>query len=286
MRCFLFGNRLVILLAILGVVIFACACGSQQTSSPATADATPAWETGVALYSFNKFPFPKSLESSRMAGAEYVEGYTFHKLGPAFDDQTFLDLDAAGLVDVKRLLAENKLQMPSLYLSAKSKEEYNRYFEIGKELGIDFFVSEPAWEDLDLVDSLAGAFGIKVAIHEHAKGKSLYWHPDSVLTAIKGHPNFMACGDLGHWVRSGLDPVECLSMLEGHLMSIHAKDLDESGNVQANDVKIGTGVIDYESVLEELRRQEFDGFIYVECEHDFENNLADVKSAVEYFNEN
>jgi sugar phosphate isomerase/epimerase len=279
-------NRLGTMLTISMIMIFSYACGFKQASSKAMADSDPEWETGVALYSFNKSPFPQSLEKSKMAGAAYVEGYSFHQLGPAFGNKTFLDLDAAGLDAVKRMISENKLEMPSLYLSAKSKEEYSRYFEIGKELGIDFFVSEPAWEDLDMVDSLAGVFGIKVAIHEHARGKSLYWHPDSVLTAIQGHPNFMACGDIGHWVRSGLDPVECLSMLEGHLLSIHAKDLDESGNIAANDVKVGTGVIDYEAVLGELRRQEFDGFIYVECEHDFEDNLEDVKSAVEYFKKN
>ncbi len=283
MNYFLSGNRLVSMLVILVMLVFIYACGSQQASSGSMVDPAPDWETGVALYSFNKSPFPESLEKSRTAGAEYVEGYTFHKLGPAFENKTFLDLDDTELNDVRRLIAENKLEMPSLYLSAKSREEYGRYFDIGRKLGIDFFVSEPAWEDLDMVDSLAGIFGIKVAIHEHARGKSLYWHPDSVLTAIKDHPNFMACGDLGHWVRSGLDPVECLSMLEGHLLSIHAKDLDESGNLDATDVKVGTGVIDYEAVLEELKRQKFDGYIYVECEHDFENNLADVKSAVEYF---
>ncbi|MCM4166474.1 hypothetical protein DHD08_02130 [Arenibacter sp. H213] len=126
---------------------------------------------------------------------------------------------------------------------------------------------------------------MKLAIHEHARGKSRYWHPDSVLVAIKGRPNLGACGDLGHWARSGLDPVECLKILEGHLVGIHAKDLDEAGNMDAQDVKVGTGVIDYDAILKELDRQDYTGPIYIECEHDWENNLGDVKYAVKYLRE-
>ena len=90
------------------------------------------------------------------------------------------------------------------------------------------------------------------------------------------------CGDLGHWARSGLDPVECLKQLEGHLISLHGKDLDESGNIDAQDVKVGSGVIDYSAVMKELKRQNFTGPIFIECEHDWENNFDDVKYAVDY----
>ncbi|XHP75639.1 Inosose dehydratase [Arenibacter antarcticus] len=105
------------------------------------------------------------------------------------------------------------------------------------------------------------------------------------MVAIKGRPNLGACGDLGHWARSGLDPVECLKILEGHLVGIHAKDLDEAGNMDAQDVKVGTGVIDYDAILKELDRQDYTGPIYIECEHDWENNLGDVKYAVKYLRE-
>lgn len=98
--------------------------------------------------------------------------------------------------------------------------------------------------------SLGQATGIKMAIHEHARGLSRFWHPDSVLVALEGHESFNARGDLGHWVRIGLDPVECLRKLEGHLLSIPAKDLDEFRNIEANDVKIGPGVINCATVIE------------------------------------
>ena len=52
----------------------------------------------------------------------------------------------------------------------------------------------------------------------------------SVLAAIKGRTPLMgACADVGHWMRSGLDPVECLKKLEGHIICLHFKDLNEMG---------------------------------------------------------
>jgi sugar phosphate isomerase/epimerase len=34
-----------------------------------------------------------------------------------------------------------------------------------------------------------------------------------------------ACCDTGHWVRSGLHPVECLKKLEGRILGFHLKDV-------------------------------------------------------------
>ena len=237
---------------------------------------------GVALYSFNRFPFPETLQKSKQAGAKIVEGFFFHKLGEDFDDKTMLELSNDDLARMKKFIEAEGLRMPSVYAGAKTREEWERFFEIGKILNLEFMVCEPEPKHWDLLDSLGGASGIKLAIHEHAEGKSRYWHPDSVLVALKNRPNFGVCGDLGHWARSGLDPVECLKSLEGHLISIHAKDLDEFGNIDANDVKVGTGVIDYPAVMKELDRQNFTGPIFIECEHDWEYNLGDVKYAVEY----
>ena len=265
------------------VIAISCASNEEKASDEMSVENLSAgMPIGVALYSFNRFPFPETLDKSRQVDVDLVEGFFFHKLGDAFDNKTMLELSDQDLRSMKSYIAEENLRMPSVYAGANSAEEWKRFFQIGEILDLEFLVCEPEPEYWDLLDSLAGSSGIKIAIHEHARGKSRFWHPDSVLVAMEGRPNFGACGDLGHWVRSGLDPVECLQMLEGHLISIHAKDLDESGNVAANDVKIGSGVIDYTAVMEELKRQEFDGPVYIECEHDWENNLGDVKFAVEY----
>ncbi|MBY5959665.1 sugar phosphate isomerase/epimerase [Membranicola marinus] len=279
------GIRRWFLLSLL-ILIMACGSNDKQASNEASADAISGdIPVGVALYSFNRFAFPETLEKSKQAGTTMVEGFFFHKLGEDFDHKTMLELSDADLLRMKNFIEEKGLEMPSVYAGAETRSEWERFFKIGEILDLEFVVAEPEPEHWDLLDSLGQASGIKMAIHEHARGKSRYWHPDSVLVAVDNRPSFGACGDLGHWVRSGLDPVECLKKLEGHLISIHAKDLDEFGKIDANDVKVGSGVIDYPAVMEELHRQNFKGPVFVECEHDWEDNLDDVKYAVDYLNE-
>lgn len=243
------------------------------------------WKTGVALYSFNRFSFPVALSKADSAGAKYVEGFFFHKLGDDFNGRTIPNLTDAEIVKMKAMLNQKGMKMKSIYAGGKTEEEWKAYFEFGKKMGIEVFTCEPDPKHWDLLDSLAGKYKIKIALHEHAKGLSHYWHPDSVLAAIKGHPNFGACADLGHWSRSGLDPVKCLQALKGHVINVHVKDLDSFDNIKANDVVVGTGVLKYPDIIAELKRQNFSGLAYIEREANWDNNMMDVKQALKFLAE-
>ncbi|NRF40142.1 sugar phosphate isomerase/epimerase [Pedobacter foliorum] len=239
------------------------------------------WKTGVALYSFNQHDLNKALTMAAQSGVKYVEGFSFYNLGPDFRNKAMGDLDEQGTALMQKMLKDKGLTMSSMYVGdANNEAEWKRYFEMGRKLGLKFLVCEPRQDLLDMVDSLAGVYKIKVAIHQHVKGSSPYWHPDTVLAATKGHPNIGACADLGHWVRSGLDPVKCLEILAGHVFAVHLKDVDPSGT----DVDLGTGSINFSGVIRELKKQKFDGFINVECEQNMSDNLEDVKEALAYFN--
>jgi sugar phosphate isomerase/epimerase len=105
-----------------------------------------------------------------------------------------------------------------------------------------------------------------------------------VLAATKGHPNLGACADIGHWGRNGLDPVECLKKLEGHVVSLHFKDIKEMNKVDAGDMIPGTGVLNMPAIFAELKRQGFKGTLSIEHEDNWYNNVPDVKRIVEYYN--
>ena len=153
-------------------------------------------------------------------------------------------------------------------------------------LGVKFVTTEPPIKMWDSIDSLAGAYGIKVAIHEHWKGTSPYWNPDTVLMAIKGHPNFGACADLGHWPKSGIDPVEGVKKLSGHIISLHLKDIAAFNDPTLKDVPAGTGVVNFPAVFAELKKQNFNGHIYIERDaEDQPSNLPSVIQTVKYYNE-
>ena len=93
-----------------------------------------------------------------------------------------------------------------------------------------------------------------------------------------------ACADIGHWVRSGLDPVECLKKLEGHVFHSHMKDLHEKGK-GGHDVHWGEGVSNIAGVIAEMKRQNFKGMISAEYEYNWKSNSQDVAASVVNFRE-
>jgi sugar phosphate isomerase/epimerase len=242
------------------------------------------WHMGIALYSFNRFSFADATTKAESAGVNYVEGFSFHKLGKEFGNKNMASMSEDDIRSMKQMLRNKNLKMQSMYVSgAKNEADWKYYFELAKKMEMQYLVCEPEKELWGMIDSLAGLYKIKIAIHEHAKGKSIYWHPDSVLEALKNHSNFGVCADLGHWERSGLNPTECLKKLEGKILGVHLKDIHESNNTEARDVIVGQGVIDFPSVVDELKRQQFKGIVHVECEHKMENNLAEVIEGIKYF---
>jgi sugar phosphate isomerase/epimerase len=281
------GSITILLLVSLCILIYACGnnatnlSSAKQNNGQTSAD----WNMGVALYSFNLFPFAVSLQKADSAGLRFVEGFSFHKLGGEFNDNTMANLSANGIDKMKQLLNNKSINMRSMYVSsAKDAQEWKRYFEMAKTLGMEFLVCEPDPAHWDILDSLGEIYNVKTAIHEHAKGSSRYWHPDSVLAAIKGHKNIGACADLGHWVRSGLDPVTCLNQLRGHILGVHLKDIAKTTDGKGEDVTVGKGSINFKEVVKELKDQNFKGMVYVECEHNMKNNVADVREALQHFN--
>ena len=110
--------------------------------------------------------------------------------------------------------------------------------------------------------------------------------PDSVLAAIEGHPNFGACADLGHWPKSGIDPVDGVKKLAGHIIAIHLKDIAEFNNTKIQDVPVGKGVVNFPGVFEELKRQGFKGNIYIEMDVEGKpSNLPAVVETAKYYKE-
>jgi len=151
-------------------------------------------------------------------------------------------------------------------------------------MGIETLVSEPPAEAFDMLDKLCQEYKIKVAIHNHPK-PSGYWNPDTVLKVCEGRSKWIgACADTGHWMRSGLNPLEVLKKLQGRIISLHLKDLKEFGKREAHDVIWGTGVGDVKAMLAELDRQNFKGVFSIEYEHNWEKSLPEIRKSVAYFN--
>jgi len=275
--------------AFISITLLFTACKEKpaEQSTETSLDVAKDWKLGVAFWTFHTFTLPDALAKIDSSGVDYVEAVTFFKSGSELKDSLIGDLSTAGIEKVKALVKQHGLTIESLYIGGdKTIASWKNQFDKAQQLGAKFVTAEPPISMWDEIDSLAGVYGMKVAIHEHWKGVSAYWHPDSVLAAIKDHPNFGACADLGHWPKSGIDPVDGVKKLEGHIIAIHLKDIAEFNKTDIKDVPVGTGVVNFPAVFEELKRQNFKGPIYIERDaEDKPSNLPSVIRTVEYYNE-
>jgi hypothetical protein len=84
-------------------------------------------------------------------------------------------------------------------------------------------------------------------------------------------------------MRSGINPVEALKKLQGRIISMHLKDLNEFDEPEAHDVIWGSGAGDVKAMLTELHRQNFKGVFSIEYEYNWENSVPEIRQCVEYF---
>jgi sugar phosphate isomerase/epimerase len=279
----------------LSIVLSTSSCNSpsgqeaaKDSTAAASADSssvTKNWKIGVQLWTFHYVPFVQAIAKADSAGIKFLEAFPGQALGGDMKDTFGIRMSADSKAKVKQLLASKGISIVAMgVITPRTLDEWRQYFELAKEFGLSYITAEPLKNHWDGVDSLAGAYGIKVAIHDHPKPNA-YWSPDSVLAAAKAHPNIGSCADLGHWARNGLDPVECLKKLEGHVFGVHLKDIDSAGNTKAADRVVGTGVINFPPIFQELKRQGFKGMFSIEREGNWYNNVPDVIATVKFYNE-
>jgi len=274
--------------------IFFTACNNSQpadnnrdSKEASSVDPSKDWKLGVALWTFHTFNFPESLDKVDSAGIKYIEPNTFHKAGPELKDSMIMQLSPAGIDKLKSLISQKGLNIESIYIVGDSSlSSWVKQFDIAKQFGVKYVTTEPPLNMWDSIDSLAGAYGVKVAIHEHWKGVSHYWNPDTTLMALKGHSNFGVCADLGHWPKSGIDPLDAVKKLSGHIIGVHLKDIAAYNDPALKDVPAGTGVVNFPAIFEELKKQNFNGYIYIERDaEDQPSNLPSVIQTVKYYND-
>lgn len=243
------------------------------------------FKLGVQMWTFRMFTVSQALDKVDSAGIKDIEQYMGQKLGGDMQGTFGLDMSADDRGKLKKLLKAKGIHMVAMgVIRPNNRAEWVKTFELAKEMGMSYITSEPIKTQWDMIDSLAGQYHIKVAIHDHPRPNP-YWHPDSVLAAIKGHKNIGDCADIGHWARNGLDPVACMKKLEGHIIGVHIKDIATFNDTHARDTVVSKGVINIPAVLAELERQNFKGMVSIEHESNWYHNLPDVIFTRQYFDD-
>ena len=102
------------------------------------------------------------------------------------------------------------------------------------------------------------------------------------LKAVAGFDKRIGfCADLGHYIRSGVDPVEVIYQLGDRLYGVHLKDFAEQKK-KTEGVIIGRGHLDVEGVFKALKKIGFpaDGALSLEYEENPKDPMEDIRTCM------
>lgn len=241
---------------------------------------------GTQSYTFNRFSAFEAIEKTAEAGGRIIEIYPGQRFKE--DDDTPINaISDAQIEELQEKLQEHDIKLVNYGVVAlPNPEEARAVFEFAAKLGVPAITSNPNTQgEMDFIEELVKEFDIMMAIHNHPKPEDpdseyMIWDPNHVAGLLDGRdPRLGICADTGHWVRSGVSPIEALQLSEGRIISLHLKDVDQFA-LEAVDVLFGTGVGNVSGVLEELARQNFAGHISIEYEANWLNNVPEVAQNV------
>ena len=201
----------------------------------------------------------------------------------------FVDRYAAEIIQkVKDKLAQHHLKAVNYGVVGIPKDEASarKIFEFARKLGL-YGITTESVESIDTIEKLVKEYDVRVGFHDHPKRADnpnyKMWDPHYILSVVKDRDRRIgSCADTGHWLTSGVDPVDALRILEGRIVSSHLKDRNVLGDPGHHDVPYGTGVGKIKEILDELKRQGFDGNISIEYEYNWENSLPDVTRCIDF----
>ncbi|MBT3291933.1 MAG: TIM barrel protein, partial [Victivallales bacterium] len=266
----------------LGAPVYRAATPRKLADGAPTAEKL-GWRMSIECWSFRNFTFFESVDKASRMGVKYLEMFPGQTVAKELGDvKTNQDMSPDAQKAIQAKLDEAGIKVVNFGVTGIPGDDAGRrkLFTWAKSMGIETIAAEPKPKDLPGIDKICQEFGINVALHNHPE-PSRYWNPQTVLDACKGlSPRIGACADTGHWMRSGIKPIDAIKLLEGRLVSFHFKDLNTYGKEGAHDVPWGTGKGDVIGVLRELKRQGVKAVFSSEYEHNWDKSETEIAACV------
>lgn len=240
----------------------------------------------VQAWTFNKFTTQEAIAKAAAAGSSNIElfpGQTLSaddpsvKVGPEMGD--------ANTAKLKGFLRERDIKPLAFGVTGipKNETDARKLFTWAKSVGFQVIQTEST-DAIDTIERMVKEFDIKVGFHDHPKRANdpnyRMWDPQYIYDLVKNRDKRIgSCADTGHWVRSGIKPVDAIGILKGRIVSSHLKDLNVF-SPDGHDVPYGTGVSDVKGILEEYRKIGMSGPVSVEYEYNWDTSLPEVAQCI------
>ena len=247
---------------------------------------TGGFAVGCQSWTFNRYTVMEAIDKTAEAGGKIIEFYPGQKFSLEQPDLKFdHNATAAMIAEVKARLAKDGIRAVNYGVVEIPRDEAaaRKIFEFAKTFGL-YGITTESTGSIDTIEKLVKEYDIRVGFHDHQRRANdpgyKMWNPNYVLSVLKGRdPRIGSCADTGHWIQSGLKPVDCLKILKGRIISVHLHDMNEM-SPGCHDVPDGTGVSDVPGILDELKRQHFVGNISIEYEYNWESNVVDAAQCI------
>ncbi len=257
-----------------GAVLGGSLASRRLARAAAPSDKFAGFNVGLQSYTLRAFPIDQALVEINKLGLGSVELFDAHFPSKSTPEQ---------IEAMKAKTQALGIQMLGHGVNPFTADhaENRRWFEFAKQAGIKTISANPTEDSFGSLDKLCEEYQIRIAIHNHGPGAS-YDKIADTLTAIQGHhPLIGACADLGHYIRSGEDPVRAINLFAGRLYGIHLKDFAEQQD-KTKGVILGQGHLDVAGVFKALKKVNFpaDGCLSLEYEENPKDPLEDVRACL------
>jgi inosose dehydratase len=245
--------------------------GDRGTSGPRS---VPRFDLGLASYTFREFDLDATLAMARRVGLLRIALKSVHL--PLESPEKVI----RAAVDKVRAAGLALYGCGVVYMT--SEAEVDQAFDYARTGGMDVIIGVPDHDLLDRAEKRVRETGIKLAIHNHGPGDLLYPTPQTILDKIGNLDSRIGvCLDVGHCLRSGIDPSEAANKCGPRLLDVHLKDVTAASK-EGVAVEVGRGVFDIPRFMRTLTASHYQGTAAFEYEKDGKDPLPGLAESVGY----
>ena len=246
------------------------------------------WRLGIEAYTFHKYTLFEAIDKTSQLGLPYMGGLSFQKVSKEIPKNFDMKLTDDELKQIRLKLDSAGIRLLTYYFHNIPGDEAGcrEVFEFGRKIGIETFMSEPLPEALDTIEKFCDDYDINVALHNHdQKASPQYWHPEGILEVCRGRSKRIgACGDIGYWMRSGIDPIKAVNTLKDRLITVQMHDLHEL-SPEGHDVPWGSGVGRTEQFINQIHRLGIRPTMFgLEYSYNWFESMPEIARCIDFFN--